>query len=310
MAKKSDNEIVKSNGNALSNVEYVGWNDDDAREVKKQAEKDNDSVVFRKFPQGKTVLRVLPKLKGATWGVGSTPYLKVYQHGLKTTDDQFVATECTWRGRPATDRAPCPICEYASELSRSANPVDQGRAREFFAKPTLLFNAIIRDKDAEPEDYTVKLVQASAKSIVSGIEGLRNPPEDYDADDDKSVVFGDFSNPTDKGFDIVIRRKGEGMKTEYTVSASARRELGDELMHLIAEQHDPRKYTRMLPAAVMKALLDGIDMEDFKALLKKQAKSTRVDDDDEDDAPRSTRAKTPPRGRIVEDTEFDEDDED
>ena len=311
MAK--NNAIVKANKNEMSNVEYVDWSDEDAREVKKQNDKENEGVIFRKFPVGKTVFRVLPKMRGATWGVGSTPYLKIWQHGLKTSDGKFIATECLWRGRPVSERQPCPICNYGNELSRSANPLDQERSRDYWAKAVLLFNAVIRDADAEPDEMTVKMVQIGTGSIVKGIEALRNPPEDFDADDGEVAVFGDFSNPTDKGFDIIVRRKGTTMKdTTYEVKPSAHKSLGAELMHLIADQHDPRKYTRMIPAAVMEALLRGIDEDEFNSLMKKQGKQSRAADDDDDEPVRS-RPRTggaAARGRVVEDVEIDDEDED
>jgi len=311
MAKST--EITKAKNTGLANVGYVDWTDDDAREVKKQNDKDSEGVVFRKFPVGKTVMRMLPKLRDATWGTGSTPYMKIFQHGLKTTDDKFIATECLWRGRSVSERSVCPICEYGNTLSRSANPIDQENSRNFWAKPVLLFNGIIRDADAEPDEVTVKMVQISTPSIVKAIEALRNPPEDFDASDGEQAVYGDFSNPTIKGFDIIVRRKGTTMKdTRYEVKPSAHKELGDELMHLIAEQHDPRKYTRMLPASVMKALIEGVDEDEFKAIMKKQGKQSRAADDDDDEPPRSRRAASDaaPKGRVIDDVEIDDEDED
>lgn len=308
MAKST--AITKPASTSLANVDYVDWTDDDAREVKKQNDKESEGVILRKFPVGKTVLRALPKLRDATWGVGSTPYMKIWQHGLKTTDDKFIATECLWRGRSVSERVVCPICEYGNTLSRSANPLDQERSRDYWAKPVLLFNCIVRDADADADEVTVKLAQISTNSIVKAIEAMRNPPDDFDASDGEQAVYGDFSNPTVKGFDIIIRRKGTTMKdTRYDVKASSHKELGADLMHLIAEQHDPRKYTRMLPASVMKALLDGIDEDDFKALMKKQGKQNRAADDDDDEPPRSRRDAAP-KGRIVEDVEIDDDGDD
>ena len=145
---------------------------------------------FFKFKAGQNVLRFLPPVAGQ-----SSPLAVTYQHWVVLPDGTKSPMNCA--RMMAKQR--CAACERADELMRSGNEADFKLANEIKAKLQVLANIIDRDDEAKG----VQIVRFG-KSILDQLVAIRK--------DARSG--GDFTDVED-GFDIIVTKKGEGVKTEY-----------------------------------------------------------------------------------------------
>lgn len=99
----------------------------------------------------------------------------------------------------------CVVCQKAEELTRSPNPLDRDRAKDLQARLSIYSNVVNR-RSPEP---VVKVLRFG-KQVWDQLKNIRKNPR----------LGGDFTDPTAKGFDIILIRTGTGKNdTEYTVSA-------------------------------------------------------------------------------------------
>lgn len=102
-------------------------------------------------------------------------------------------------------KQPCIVCAKADELVRSPNPVDRERGKRFAAN-LRVYACVVNRHSPEP----VVKVYAFGKQVFDQLKAIRKSPR----------LGGDFTNPSETGFDIVIIRVGTGQNdTKYTVSA-------------------------------------------------------------------------------------------
>lgn len=152
---------------------------------------------FAKIPVGESVWRILPPAAGKT-----SPFKTVYQHYIKLPGmERGVSFACP----RIHDRRPCPACKKATELKGSRNATDQKMARELSASRRVMANVILRGANGEDKG---PLILGFGKQIHEQLNTIRN-----------SKNGGNFCHPID-GFDVVINRKGQGLDTEYLVSAA------------------------------------------------------------------------------------------
>lgn len=94
----------------------------------------------------------------------------------------------------------CPICEYVEELQQSKSKEDRKLADNIKAKRRIYINVISREDDEE----TPKVLPIGVTILKGILETICDPD------------YGDITDP-EEGRDITITRKGQGLKTEYSV---------------------------------------------------------------------------------------------
>lgn len=150
-----------------------------------------NNAEYDKLQQGKNVRRILwPK------GDSDSFYSEGFLHFNLGEDGNTVVT-C-----PKTfgSKERCPICEYVEELQKSKNKEDAKLASKLKATRKIYVNAISRDDEEE----TPKVLPIGVTVLKGLLEAICDPD------------YGDITDP-DEGRDVTITRKGEGMKTEYSV---------------------------------------------------------------------------------------------
>jgi|GEM_PF-1824236 len=151
-----------------------------------------NNAEYDKLKQGKNVRRILwPK------GDSDSFYSEGFLHFNLGEDGNTVVT-C-----PKTfgSKERCPICEYVEELQKSKNKEDAKLASKLKATRKIYVNTISRDDD---DEETPKVLPIGVTVLKGLLEAICDPD------------YGDITDP-DEGRDVTITRKGEGMKTEYSV---------------------------------------------------------------------------------------------
>ncbi len=237
----------------MSNLQkYGSWGDDDAeKEQKRLAEQGSgDLPPIVKLSEGKTHLRFLPPAAGC-----KTPFVEVHQHFIRNEEtDQLVVFNCPKRML----KKKCPACEVGDQLYRSGRSADKDRAKKYWAKRRIWANVLEVGNEEEG-------VQAFAfgVQIYESLLALRT-----DA--------GDFTDP-DSGFNIIITRKGSGIKTKYTVHA-ARGDAPLEGDDWVAELHDLGAFFGRVPAFdEAESKMNDLDGADDDADDKDSGKSAEDD---------------------------------
>lgn len=221
----------------MSNLQkYVPYDLETAKEEQEHFDQAGD---FLKLPQGKTKIRILPP--PIDWGIRS-PFVRAYQHYIPSPEDpsKKVSFNCP---RIMASR-PCPACAQADRLRATGNPADRELAKDFSARPRYYVNVIDRgSSDKGP------VILAASKTVYEALVKIRS---DEDAG-------GDYTNPGEEGFDIVITKTGEQLKTEYQVNAARDNSpLGN--MDWLEMQKNPAQFARVPTEAELKDML-GLDDE-------------------------------------------------
>lgn len=211
----------------------------------KKAAQERESLGSGEFLklEGKKKLRFLPPKLGK-----DSPFSITFQHFIRSpVSDKPFSFNCP----RVVARKPCPACEQVDKLAASPHPADQKRAREISAKPRIFANVVDRNNPQKGPQ-----VVAFPKTVHKALTDLM-------ADED----WGDFTSPygpkdlasfadlpkedrPDIGYDVTIKRDGQGIDTEYTVTGSPQRnplaptpEIAQEW---IDSQADLGKYTRIM----------------------------------------------------------------
>ena len=178
----------------MSNLQKHGTFDIDAA-LADQQEASKGNADYFKFKAGQNVIRFLPPIVGQ-----SSPFAVLYQHWVTLPDGSRTSLNCS--RMMAKQR--CPACEEMDRLARSGNDVDFKASNDW--KPKLRIKANIIDRDNE--EVGVQVVEFG-KSILDQLVAIRKDAR----------AGGDFTDIED-GFDIIVTKRGEGVKTEYAVLAS------------------------------------------------------------------------------------------
>jgi hypothetical protein len=177
-------------------VKYEPWTPD---QIDKEVEDLEAESEFLKIKEGTTQLRVLPKRLGTS---ARSPLVKVYQHYL---DLPGLTSTVSFNCPRMMARRPCGACKKADELRATGNPADFDMAGEIRASKRVYANVINR---ANPGRGPI--IWAFGKTIHEELMALAHNDE-----------WGDFSDPTDAGYDIIITRKGTGKRdTRYKVNGA------------------------------------------------------------------------------------------
>ncbi len=177
-------------------VRYSGFDVEDLNALDEVVD-DLAGSAFMDLEQGENVVRILPGLNGAS------PFRVTAMHYVDAVPglDKTLAFACP---RHELKEA-CPVCAESARLQQSANPLDRERGKKLEANLRVYCNVINR---LRPKSG-IKVL-GFGKSVWTALKEIRKNPR----------LGGDFTNPTESGFDIVIVKEGSGMKTKYHVSAA------------------------------------------------------------------------------------------
>ena len=226
-------------------------------------------VTYMKLVEGKNIVRVLPpKVAGVSpWKIVSEHYVE-----LPGGAYSFACPREMKVGR-------CPVCDHAFELMRMDNEEDKKRGKELLPRMRFYINVINRK---DPEKGPVVL--AATKTIYNDFKAIRR---DSDAG-------GDFTDPTDSGFDVTIEREGQRLNTKYKAfphrSSSPLRDDGN-YDEWISKQVDLNIFASNVPTAEeIEARIAAAKPEEIRAEVikespkaKTKAKRPKLDEFEGDD---------------------------
>jgi hypothetical protein len=187
----------------------VPFGDFDEREAAKiEKELDEGSKSIFKFPEGSTVLRIVPPPPGR-----KSPWVETYQHFIPVPgQEKPMVFNCP---RKLDQGRKCPACERAFELYKSGNAMDKEAAKRFWPKQKFYLPVIIRAKKGEDIDNTIRII-AVGRQICGQIVEIRKGYPDPE-DPETMVLPRDVTHPIE-GWDLVVKRTGTSQQdTKYTV---------------------------------------------------------------------------------------------
>jgi hypothetical protein len=240
----------------MANIQkYEKWTPEAAREEKEAVDKLDPGNEFLKLVTGKNRLRILPPAKGQ-----KTPMPLVFVHYVDTADDKTVSFVCP---RMHAKRK-CKTCERSDRLRASPSKKDQDAGFRIMAKRKHYANAI----DRKNEEKGVQ-VYGFGKQVYEQLMAIID-----DGDD--------FTDPGPEGFDVIVNKTGEGLKTEYKVKAvrdgSPLHEDAATVEEWLGGMHNLSRYAQVESDEDIAKKLGGSD----------------GDDEDEDETPRAA-----PKGRAA-----------
>ncbi len=185
-------------------VKYRTDVDDDFAEAEKELAK--GGLNFLKPKVGKNRYRPVPAKQG------SKAVQVTHEHYL---DIEGVETKPRFNCPRLMAKQICMSCDKYDELMSTGNPADAGRAKKFKPRKRVYMNVIDRaDPEAGPK------VWAFGQMVFEQLSEIKKDRE----------AGGNFFDPSDKGFDLIISRKGTGQNdTRYKCYPSRKnRTLADD----------------------------------------------------------------------------------
>lgn len=217
----------------MSNLQkYAEFSMEDAEAAGEELAAMGGAADFIKFAVGKNVLRFLPAKPG------KKVFVLVQQHFIEIPGASGpVVFACP---RIHAKRS-CPACQQADKMIDSGNPVDYERGKKLQPKLRVFANAINRkEPEAGPK------IAGFGKQIYEQLLSLRKNED----------AGGNFTDPGPNGFDIVIDRTGEGLKTEYKVWPARKvSALGND--EWLDQQRDLERYSRVPSDDELARMLGG-----------------------------------------------------
>ncbi len=188
MVKKKRKKKRKSTGSSL--VKYGDYTLDDAEDDQEDLDSSRGGMIF-KWQSGKNIIRVIPPLPDRKWR------LRIYEHLINVPGVGWVSFVCP----RLMAKEFCPGCDKRDKLLRSRNKVDLKFAKDLRPRRNNYANAILR-KEEEAGPRVINFGPQIEEQLIE----MRKDPD----------LGGNFVHPI-KGFDIVVRKKGEKLNTEYKV---------------------------------------------------------------------------------------------
>jgi hypothetical protein len=226
----------------MSNLaKYGSFSLEQAAHEAEESERASTGADFFKVPTGECVIRILPPRIGKT-----SPFRVVYQHFIEVPGASSNVNFTCPRMQAKTDRVParyCPACAKADELRERGSPTAYDLAGTFLPRRRIFANIIFR---GDPERGV--LIFPFGKQIHDQLLALRGNKD----------AGGDFCDPTENGFDIVLNRTGTGLKTEYKVfparKLSPLAEDSETASAWLESMHDLDRYARIPTDEELRAL--------------------------------------------------------
>lgn len=250
-------------------IEYVPYSEEDAEEDAKASR----TSEIKQIPAGDSRWRFLPKLKGQ-----KSIFQTVWQHYIKGDGDQNAFVFACVEKMPEIKHDPtevCPACETMRSWKTTGISIDSKKSRDFEPRMRVFANAISFD---EPDKVVILSMPGT---VYQKLLRLRR----------NSDTGGDFCDPM-KGFDIIISREGEGLKTRYEVNG-ARNATPLENPYLIMQQHNLDQLTKLPSAEDVYARLDQIAEEQQQIAARGAAPARRGALPAQQAAPRGLPASAP-----------------
>jgi hypothetical protein len=266
-------------------------------EVKKRADQTGgnyDSPVLRGFdmwrPQGgENIIRILPP----TWDDFEHYGFDVYEHRFIGSDSSNYICLNKMKGKH------CPACDEAKALKDDGEEDDAKKMS--FQKRCWVWIVDRSDKSLTPQIWDMSWSQDRDLAAMTTLRGGK-------------VLYIDHP---DDGYDVIVKKKGAGMKTSYTITIdrdsspiSDDDDKQEEILNFIQENPVPTVLQFFSAEHIEKKLagttapkdddLDDDEDED-KPRKKKAGKRSRDEEDDEDEAPKKKKKRPDP--------DEDEDDE-
>lgn len=220
-------------------TDLVKWGSYEAEAVKEEA-KELSSGSYFKFVPGLNTIRILPGKPGTR-----SPFVIVHEHFIDTAAGGKASFACP----RVHARQSCPVCEKANRLMGAGNQRDYNVGKKLLPGRRVYANIVDR---ADPEGG-VKIA-GFGKTIHEGLAELREE-------------HGDFTNPTDSGYDVLVKRKGTGQTdTQYRVKKGDVCSLADseeEIDLLISNAPDLGLKLTILSASQIAELLGEDDDAGF-----------------------------------------------
>lgn len=218
---------------------YASFNLQEYQEGRK-TEEDNvqtGSAVWLKFPQGTTVLRVLPcPMTWSEWfrirKMPPSPFLGYWEHFYEDEDSpgQFVSYVCPKRTTLPGERGrQCPDCTEEWQLTHnSSSKADEQRGKDIRAKYKMACNVYVRQC---PDKNLVGTVKAWKMSALSP-QMRKRIKEKGPGDVTTKTMFErleelflpqvgkrprDIVTPAASGYDVIVKRVGEKLTTTYSL---------------------------------------------------------------------------------------------
>ena len=204
-------------------------------------------------------LRFLPPPLDAAWAKNSktgkaSPFKVIHEHFVEVPGQKrkfrFVCPRMEGGGT-------CPACDQADALYRTGNALDKDKAYDLRPSPRVYTNVIDRENpDRGP------VIFAFGKGVKEDLSRLRKR-------------YGDFTNPTEEGYDIHIDRTNKNGRISYTVSAArGGSELGDEAW--LEQQFNLDTYARVATLEEIEEGLSG-DAEAGGQKRRRNSGTARID---------------------------------
>lgn len=164
--------------------------------------KRKQSAIAKRPPAGKTIWRFLPPVKGKK----PVPFTYVWVHFFNNPvnlEELLNVGVCSSKqfGKP------CDLCAYVGKLRRSGSEADREVADRLRAKEHIIANVVRLDED-KGQAVSVMDVPKDVHDVLMQI--LRDKQDGVD-----------FTHP-DKGFNVIIERKGEKLNTDYKARLAPR----------------------------------------------------------------------------------------
>ncbi|BAK53006.1 single strand DNA binding protein [Bacillus phage SP-10] len=245
-------------------------------------------MTFFNIKEGRNVVRILPP-KVEDGDIYSE--CKINYNLGPNKDRQAVS-------RKSAGFADDPVEELIQELESSGDKDDAKYAKKLKPRMRYYFNVINREATEGDDDFEKVLVMGCGTTVFEGVLGLIVDPD-----------FGDITDP-EEGYDVIITRKGKGMKTEYKVTGRPKQTpIGVDDWE--EQLHDLEKLTKPRDAEAIEHLLEtgewparsGDDDEDDDEKPKKKKKKA-------EEKKKKTTTKKKKKPEPVDEEEEEEDDDD
>lgn len=180
------------------------------REKDRQQEENGgtEGKIFYNLKPGRTVLRVLPPFSDSgLW------FEKINEYYFRLGDQHLFLTS------PGDFGLTDPLFEYNRSVYEAGNDAAIKEALRFRPKGRFLMNVVVLS------DASGKITMKDGIKVLKAPTTVKRSMVDYDTDPD----YGDITS-VHKGFNMIIDRTGEGLKTEYSIKAQRERTNLEEIL--------------------------------------------------------------------------------
>lgn len=181
--------------------------------------------------KGEAVIRFLPP-----YNDGDLPFEKYYEHFMKKPDGRWIVAEACGR----SFGKPCPLCERASRFYNSG---DKEHYRLAKAKATYLFNILVIDDKACPENNGKVFMVKLGATVYNAIIGAMNSEfedearQPFDLYAGHNFIYRSRKDPAKGGQIAYDKSKFEDVLTPVAKTDA-------EIERIMEQMHDLKQYVK------------------------------------------------------------------